>query len=76
MQGRIVSCVNQGSLVQVLIETEEGLESIPIDERCFKEMIEMKEKFEGKEIEYSGKYGLVIFQEDKMEEKLDGKEVF
>ena len=76
MQGRIVSCVNQGSLVQVLIETEEGLESIPIDERCFKEMIEMKEKLEGKEIEYSGKYGLVIFQEDKMEEKLDGKEVF
>ncbi len=29
MQGRIISCINQGSLVQVLVETEDGLESIP-----------------------------------------------
>ena len=29
IQGRIVSCINQGSLVQILVETEHGLESIP-----------------------------------------------
>ena len=40
------------------------------------EWVEIANGVEGKEIEYSGKYGLVIFQEDKMEEKLDGKEVF
>jgi len=76
MQGRIISCINQGSLVQLLVETEEGVESIPVDHRCFKEMIEVKGDIEGKEIEYDEENGVIFFAEDRLKERIDGKERF
>ena len=69
MQGRIITCVDQGSLVQILVETDHGLESIPIDHRCFKEMIEGKGDIGGKEIEYDDESKLISFEEDRTKEK-------
>ena len=69
MQGRIISCINQGSLVQVLVETEDGLESIPVDHRCFQYIVEAKDDLEGKEIEYDEESGVIFFEEDKEREK-------
>ena len=69
MQGRIISCVNQGSLVQILVDTEDGLESIPVDYRCFKEMIEGKGDIREKEIEYDEEKGTIFFEEDRTKEK-------
>ena len=68
MQGRIISCVDQGSLVQILVETEGGLESIPVDHRCFRDIIEGKDDLEGKEIEYDEENGLIFFAEDRLKE--------
>jgi len=64
MQGRIISCVNQGSLVQILVETEDGIESIPVDHRCFRDIVEVKDDLEGKEIKYDEQKGLIFFEED------------
>ena len=69
MQGRIISCVNQGSLVQILIETEDGLESIPVDQRDFQNISEVKGDITEKEIEYSEEKGLIFFEEDRTKEK-------
>ena len=65
MQGRIVNCINQGSLVQILVETENGLESIPIDYRCFQHIVEAKGDLREKEIEYDEESGVIFFEEDK-----------
>lgn len=65
MQGRIISCVNQSSLVQILVETEDGLESIPVDHRCFRDIVEVKDNLEGKEIEYNEEKGSIFFEEDR-----------
>jgi len=64
MQGRIVSCINQGNLVQILVETENGLESIPIDYRCFQHIVEAKGDIREKKIEYDQK-GVIFFEEDR-----------
>ena len=64
MQGKIVGCINQGSLVQIVIETENGLGSIPMDHRCFRDMAEVKNNLEEKEIEYDEENGLIFFKED------------
>lgn len=69
MQGRIISCVNQGSLVQMLVETEDGLESIPLDHRCFHHLVEVKGDLREKEIEYDEEKGLIFFEEDRTKEK-------
>ena len=69
MQGRIISCVNQGSLVQILVDTEDGLESIPIDHRCFQHIAEVKGNLGEKEIEYDEESGVIFFEEDKEREK-------
>ena len=69
MQGRIISCVNQGSLVQILVETEDGLKSIPLDHRCFQHIVKVKEELEGKEIEYDEEKGSIFFEEDRTKEK-------
>lgn len=74
MQGRIVTCVNQGSLVQLLVETEDGLESIPVEHRCFREIVEVRGDLEGKEIEYDEEKGTIFFAEDRLKERIDGKE--
>ena len=66
MQGRIISCVDQGSLVQILVETEDGLESIPLDHRCFQHITEVKGDITEKEIEYSKEKGLIFFEEDRV----------
>ncbi len=60
MQGRIIRCINQGSLVQILVETEDGLESIPVDHRCFQHIVEVKGDLREKEIEYSKEKGSMI----------------
>ena len=70
MQGRIISCVNQGSLVQILVETENGLESIPIDHRCFQHIVEAKGDIREKEIEYDEK-GVIFFEEDRQRENVE-----
>jgi len=70
MQGRIVSCINQGSLVQLLVETEDGLESIPVDHRCFQYMVEAKGDIREKEIEYDEESGVIFFEEDRKEENV------
>jgi len=69
MQGRIVSCVNQGSLVQILVETEDGIESIPVDRRYFQNISEVKGDITEKEIEYRKEKGLIFFEEDRTKEK-------
>ena len=69
MQGRIISCVNQGSLVQILVDTEDGLESIPIDHRCFQHIVEVKGDIREKEIEYDEEKGSIFFEEDRTKEK-------
>lgn len=69
MQGRIITYINQGSLVQILVETEDGLESIPVDHRCFRDIVEVKDNLEGKEIEYDKEDGLILFTEDTRERK-------
>ena len=66
MQGRIISCVDQGSLVQILVETEDGLESLPVDHRCFQHITEVKGDITEKEIEYSEENGLIFFEEDRL----------
>jgi len=71
MQGRIVSCINQGSLVQLLVETEDGLESIPIDYRCFQRIVEAKGDIREKEIEYDEEKGSIFFEEDRTEENVE-----
>jgi len=71
MQGRIVSCINQGSLVQLLVETEDGLESIPIDHRCFQRIVEAKGDIREKEIEYDEEKGSIFFEEDRTEENVE-----
>jgi len=69
MQGRIISCVDQGSLVQLLIETEDGLESIPVDHRDFQNISEAKGDITEKEIQYSEENGSIFFEEDRTKEK-------
>ena len=73
MQGRIISCVNQGSLVQILVETEDGLESIPVDHRCFQQIVEVKGDIREKEIEYDEEKGSIFFEEDRTKEKCSKK---
>jgi len=69
MQGRIFNCVNQGSLIQILVDTEDGLESVPIDHRCFQRIVEAKGDIEEKEIKYDEESGVIFFEEDKEREK-------
>jgi len=69
MQGRIITCINQGNLVQILVETEDGLESIPVDYRCFKDIVEVKGDPREKEIEYNEEKGSIFFEEDRAKEK-------
>jgi len=71
MQGRIISCINQGSLVQILLDTEDGLESIPIDHRCFQHITEAKGGLEEKEIEYDEESGVIFFEEDRQRENVE-----
>ena len=66
MQGRIISCVNQGSLVQILVETEGGLESIPVEHRDFQNISEVKGDITEKEIQYSEENGSIFFEEDRV----------
>jgi len=66
MQGRIISCINQGSLVQILVETEDGLESIPVHHRCFQHIVEAKGDLREKEIEYNQEKGSIFFEEDRL----------
>ncbi len=66
MQGRIISCVNQGSLVQILVETEDGLESIPVEHRDFQNISEVKGDITEKEIQYSEENGSIFFKEDRV----------
>jgi len=70
MQGRIITCINQGSLVQILVETEDGLESIPVDHRCFHHIVEAKGDIREKEIEYDEESGVIFFEEDRKEENV------
>ena len=66
MRGRIINCINQGSLVQILVETEDGLESIPLDRRCFQHISEVKGDLREKEIEYDEENGSIFFEEDRV----------
>ena len=64
MRGRIVGCINHGSIVQVLLRTEEGLESLAMDQRCFWNMIQVKHDVRGKEVEYDEEGKTIFFAED------------
>lgn len=64
MKGQIINCVNHGTLVQVLVKTEDGLESVPMDHRCFWHMVEAKGDIRGKEIEYDEENKRISFTED------------
>ena len=65
MQGKVIGCINQGTLVQILVKTGvEGVASIPVDHRCFRHIVETKDNLEGKEIEYDEENGLIFFKED------------
>ena len=69
MQGKIISCINQGSLVQVLVKTKNGLGSIPVDHRCFRHIIEAKDNLKGKEVQYDDENKVIFFTEDLRREK-------
>ena len=69
MQGRIITCVDQGTLVQILVDTENGLESIPLDRRHFQNISEVKGDITEKEIEYNEEKGSIFFEEDRTKEK-------
>ena len=64
MRGKIIDCINHGTIVQVLLKTEQGLESIFMDHRCFWNMIEVKQDIEGKEVEYNEDNKTILFTED------------
>jgi len=64
MEGKIITCINHGSLVQVLIKTRYGLVSIPMDLRCFRNIIEVKGNINGKEIKYNEESKNIFFKED------------
>jgi len=64
MTGKIIACINHGSIVQILLRTEEGLESIVMDHRCFWNMIEVKQDIRGKEVEYNEEDKTISFTED------------
>lgn len=65
MRGKIISCIDHGSIVQILIRTEEGgLESIVMDHRCFWNMVEEKHDIRGKEVEYNEEDKTISFTED------------
>ena len=65
MRGKIIDCINHGSIVQILIRNkEEGLESIIMDHRCFWNMVEVKQDIKGKEVEYNEEDKTILFAED------------
>ena len=64
MRGKIIDCINHGSIVQILLRTKEGLESIIMDHRCFWNMIEVKQDVVGKEVEYNEEDRTILFTED------------
>jgi len=65
MKGEIIDCINHGTLIQVLIKTEDGLGSIPMDHRCFWHMVEVKGDIKGKEVEYDEDNKRIFFKEDE-----------
>ena len=67
MRGKIIDCINYGTLIQVMIKTEDGLENIPIDHRCFWHIVEAKGDIRGKNIEYAEDGKTVLFTEDRLE---------
>lgn len=64
MRGKIIDCINHGSILQILVKTEEGLKSIMMDHRCFWNMIEVKQHIMGKEVEYNEEDRTILFTED------------
>ena len=64
MRGKIIDCINYGSIVQILLRTEEGLQSVVMDHRCFWNMIEVKQDIVGKEVEYNEEDRITLFTED------------
>lgn len=64
MRGKIIDCINHGSIVQILLRTGKGLESIIMDHRCFWNMIEAKHDIEAKEVEYNEERKTIVFTED------------
>lgn len=64
MTGKITSWINHGSLVEILLRTEEGLGSVVMDHRCFWNMIQVKQDITGKEVEYNEENKTILFTED------------
>lgn len=52
MKGQIISCINHGTIVQVLVKTDRGTSSIPMDWRCFKNIVETEGNLKGREIKF------------------------
>ena len=64
MRGKVISCIDHGSIVQLFLRTEEGLESIIMDHRCFWNMIQAKSDITGKEVKYDPENKTILFTED------------
>lgn len=64
MRGKIIACINHGTIVQILLRTEKGLESVVMDHRCFWNVIEAKREIKGKEVEYDEENKTLLFAED------------
>ena len=64
MRGKIINCIDHGSIVQVLLETEQGIRSIVMEHRCFWNIIEVEKNIIGKEIAYDEEDETLSFSED------------
>jgi len=64
MRGKIIDCIDHGSIVQVLLETEQGIRSIVMEHRCFWNIIEAEKNIVRKEIAYDEEDRIVSFTKD------------
>lgn len=64
MRGKIIACINHGSVVQILLRTEKDLGSIVMDHRSFWNMIQVKQDIVGKEVECNEEGRIIVFTED------------
>ena len=63
MRGKIIDCIDHGSIVQILLKTEEGIRNIVMEHRCSWNMIEVEKNIIGKEVIYDEENKTLSFSE-------------
>lgn len=62
VKGKIIGIIGGGTVYGILINGEEGLYNIPVEHRCYQNIIEGEGDIVGKRIEYED--DTIIFLED------------